>query len=603
MLPSIFLASVLATGAAAVTGEIANTHQQYNYSEQLTIQPFPRNRLLTSFEFESYSDPFHISNLHSKYRYEEAQYGTFPRSLGQILDTANSQELHLRFSQGWWDAEGWGAPPRNGTYAGGIGVEVWASVEGESTEDAMTNWSKLVNSLSGLFCASLNFIDSAQTAFPQKSFSHQGSNASNRKLHVLRGSLPREPVCTENLTPFIKLLPCKGKAGISSLLDGQKIFDAQWQGMAIDVVLVCDSKMVCQWKLTQVVDAIIDVPRSLRRKNSPVPKPLPEHELRCNTSKPNSNTYQCFPLGDETNVHWTLSDIFGRQIAGECPLSTNTDHIVVNAPPNWDVHIMNSNNPGVLFSTPINAFSLKSDWNHDLLFRSSDSSKVVEKVTPSVYMERSFTGYGQDRGGIRTEFSNPLDKEAHFIYLEVLPWYMRPYLHTLKIQDTTLQNKKLNSENSDAIKNIIYSPAIDRLRPTQLEIEMSIKPNSTVILSYDFDKTLLFIEEYPPDANHGFEIPPAVLTLIGDDNTASPYTIRSTSLLLTLPTPDFSMPYNVIILTCTVMALGFGSIFNLLTKRVVTEDESDMVARNSPIRKKIAAVKARIAAIKARFAR
>ena len=44
-------------------------------------------------------------------------------------------------------------------------------------------------------------------------------------------------------------------------------------------------------------------------------------------------------------------------------------------------------------------------------------------------------------------------------------------------------------------------------------------------------------------------------------------------MLLPLPTPDFSMPYNVIILTSTVMALGFGSIFNLLVRRIVAADE------------------------------
>lgn len=36
------------------------------------------------------------------------------------------------------------------------------------------------------------------------------------------------------------------------------------------------------------------------------------------------------------------------------------------------------------------------------------------------------------------------------------------------------------------------------------------------------------------------------------------------SLLIRLPTPDFSMPYNVITLTCTVLALFFGSAFNLM---------------------------------------
>lgn len=30
-------------------------------------------------------------------------------------------------------------------------------------------------------------------------------------MTVLRGALPREPVCTENLTPLIKMLPCRSK--------------------------------------------------------------------------------------------------------------------------------------------------------------------------------------------------------------------------------------------------------------------------------------------------------------------------------------------------------------------------------------------------------
>ena len=36
-----------------------------------------------------------------------------------------------------------------------------------------------------------------------------------------------------------------------------------------------------------------------------------------------------------------------------------------------------------------------------------------------------------------------------------------------------------------------------------------------------------------------------------------------------LATPDFSMPYNVIIMSCTLIALIFGSVFNLLTRKFV----------------------------------
>merc|ERR1712117_790931 len=37
------------------------------------------------------------------------------------------------------------------------------------------------------------------------------------------------------------------------------------------------------------------------------------------------------------------------------------------------------------------------------------------------------------------------------------------------------------------------------------------------------------------------------------------------TLLVSLPTPDFSMPYNVICLACTVAALAFGPIHNITT--------------------------------------
>jgi phosphatidylinositol glycan class T len=40
----------------------------------------------------------------------------------------------------------------------------------------------------------------------------------------------------------------------------------------------------------------------------------------------------------------------------------------------------------------------------------------------------------------------------------------------------------------------------------------------------------------------------------------------SETLLVSLPTPDFSMPYNVITLSCTVLALYCGSLFNMLTR-------------------------------------
>ena len=125
----------------------------------------------------------------------------------------------------------------------------------------------------------------------------------------------------------------------------------------------------------------------------------------------------------------------------------------------------------------------------------------------------------------------------------------------------------------------------------------------------------LHIDEYPPDANQGFDIPSAAIGFPDfhtsmfsiamtqrenhpcclnfrwydnrDSECASYWTIQVYSidyrflmqesspvllytevLLVPLTTPDFSMPYNVITITCTVFALYFGSLLNVLRQRV-----------------------------------
>lgn len=51
--------------------------------------------------------------------------------------------------------------------------------------------------------------------------------------------------------------------------------------------------------------------------------------------------------------------------------------------------------------------------------------------------------------------------------------------------------------------------------------------------------------------------------------------IYSEPVLVTLSTPDFSMPYNVICFVCTVLAIGFGSLYNLTIKDVKQVDPKE----------------------------
>jgi phosphatidylinositol glycan class T len=100
---------------------------------------------------------------------------------------------------------------------------------------------------------------------------------------------------------------------------------------------------------------------------------------------------------------------------------------------------------------------------------------------------------------------------------------------------------------------------------------------STTTVSFDVEKASILYTEHPPDASRGWDLPAGVFTLI-EENGGVGKRLYSTNLLADLPTPDFSMPYNVIIMTSTLIALFFGSIFNLLTRGFAWVDfQSDVL--------------------------
>jgi phosphatidylinositol glycan class T len=398
----------------------------------------------------------------------------------------------------------------------------------------------------------------------QPSEYHPNSTVSN--LHLLHGTLPREVVCTENLTPFLKLLPCKGRAGISSLLDGHKLFDASWQSMSIDVTPICSpGSDECQLQITQTIDMVLDIQRSKRPRDNPIPRPVPNEELQCDTSKPYHSHDTCYPIdtsGQEED--WTLSQIFGHSLKGSCPLADDgIDPVCINVPHAREVYTSGGAKEHKDASGYMRCFELAKDEDFEMVLPQQDISEKAPLEQPLLYAERSFIGYGQERGGVQAILTNPSPTESvDFVYFETLPWFMKLYLHTLKA--------KINGNSEDVIQEMYYRPALDRKRGTQLEVRILIPANSTVVLTYDFEKAILRYTEYPPDANRGFDIAPAVIVI-----TIGNVSIRTTSLLLPLPTPDFSMPYNVIIFTSTVMALAFGSVFNLLVRRFVGADETE----------------------------
>ena len=307
--------------------------------------------------------------------------------------------------------------------------------------------------------------------------------------------------------------------------------------------------------------------------DNPIPRPVPVEGLRCDESKSYLQEGACYPSDVSDGQSWTIAEIFGRPIQGSCLAEDAQGNpipsVYMCVPNEREVYIYTGSETKHDSGTS-RSFILPKSEPFEMVLSHIGPQTFNNHTTPPLYAYRSFTGHGQERGGVQTLLTNPsTTSPVSFVYFETLPWFMKPYLHTLTARLSTS-----STTESRLIEETFYRPALDRRRGTQLELLITVPAASTVILTYDFDKAILRYTEYPPDANRGFDVAPAIIRLLPPYvDSQAPIYIRTSSLLLPLPTPDFSMPYNVIILTSTVMALAFGMIFNLLVRRFVGADE------------------------------
>lgn len=291
--------------------------------------------------------------------------------------------------------------------------------------------------------------------------------------------------------------------------------------------------------------------------------------------------------------------LFGRMIHEPCQASTSRtpeETVCFNTPHHMNVIPSGGGTERKHDDGFSRCYTLAPGSDFGLYVPQEETPHANPTSRPPLYAERSITGHGQERGGVRALLTNPSPTEpVEFVYFETLPWFMKPYMHTLttRIASSSSSNTTFPPTSQEAIiRDMYYRPGLDRVRGSQLELHMSIPPLSTVTLTYSFEKAILRYTEYPPDANRGRDVAPAIIRLISGDapepvgvvlrTTAGSSSgghpasyLRTTPLMLPLPTPDFSMPYNVIILTSTVIALAFGMVYNMLVRRFVGADEGE----------------------------
>ena len=158
------------------------------------------------------------------------------------------------------------------------------------------NWQQIIHVLSGLICSSISSLDRSHTISPQFSFRPNSAirSTDRDKYHskLLRyGRLPRETICTENLIPWKKLLPCYGLLrGLVSLLNSNEIYNSRFLSIEINLSEVCTSYSNCK-------DTKIELLQSA------------------------SIVYDSIFLSDRD---WSLRKLFGQGLLNSCPFATSS---------------------------------------------------------------------------------------------------------------------------------------------------------------------------------------------------------------------------------------------------------------------------------------
>ncbi|KAJ7775972.1 Gpi16 subunit GPI transamidase component [Mycena maculata] len=493
------------------------------FEEELTVRALRDGKVASRFSFTTILDgetPRNPQNL--SVEDTSQHYTLFPLTLGQILREYAVTEMHLSLNAGKWNYKRWGYPDEADV---GSGAELWAWMGDGGVSTVDERWRGLRNGLAGLFCASLGSLDELRTTSPSFSFTPQGGVPDSPFPYAIRhASLPSEHVCTENLTPFLKLLPCKSLSGIASLLNPHRLFDADWHGMGLHVLWLPDQGVQVRLTFQSVADPL----------------------------RPSANKRD-----------WSFASIFDRTIDRTCPSATSS-RVAVALPINeaYSIHPQPSSieqDHAIFNLEGQNApLDVSMQWAAEFEYLAT----YFRTAETPLSVRRTLQGSSQDLGKLSVFITNDGTVEIQAAYLETMPWIVQFYLHTMTFHVDGVPR-------ADLVHNISYIPPIPHSRAMTFQAVLTLPSRSTVHLSIDITKAFLRYTEHPPDAQRGWDLSPAVLVPLGPGAEGRGRRIYTPTLLVDLATPDFSMPYNVIIFSCSLVAFIFGSIFNLLTRKFV----------------------------------
>lgn len=353
------------------------------------------------------------------------------------------------------------------------------------------------------------------------------------ELVTIIGIIPSEPVCIENLQPWLDLLPCSNSAGLAQMFKPEAIYQSDFHSIEVEFSVNEDKNWI-EMNLRMVT--VYDLNKWNRNRN------------------------------------WSLTSLLGKPIMKFCPFTSKDPKVILNIP-NSSEHFTTLLQQKDLAKSEGEQLKIEYEGNELLAeIGATDISQFEHSIDkPNQFRAYRYkSGSKDDFGGIGLLLENNLSTPLEITVIESISWMFRVFLH----QGQFSLNSKLiePSQLANYLKKFLIEPAINRKRNLLIQSTWLIPPHSRIQIHFPFEREFLGIHEFPSNSERGIELSGA---LIFYKTTEKFYTETTNTLLFTWPIPDGTMPFNVITMTSTLAALFYGSFFNLIFRRYYLKNLND----------------------------
>ncbi len=577
------------------------------YGETLTLRRVPSAAqaggggtaaALGTFEF--------VATLNASSAASAQHTEIFPVAMVQLLQAHRLSGLRLSMASGFWSEE-WG---------GGASVPPGLALTIDAPEDAAVAeaaWTGASSAVSGLFCPALAALRYEDTVTPRVF----GGRAAR-----LYAAKPQEVMCKDHLRSFTRLLPCASggaaRSGLASVL-AHTLTLSKSQFLAVELVLSAAPGVGVgvSYSMSLVVSVVLQRPsqlaalqgsqmpgadvRSLQGTFLSVAEPEAAVRPACCLCHLSGATSQLVLRHSDASIEPAVS-VF-RLVSPSAPAAASSDA-------SDQEHARSAGKEDPEFVAALRSF-----W--DAAPGGGDGSLAP---TLTGFLAGAPTSYRSLV--LQQTVHNPSTHKALvMVILQPIPWVLDLQLSTLKaavdLDDTVgweavttpvlLSNARTklvtrNGPGAGAAMRQRFgllaawlqpsrrigrggptgnddATAGPRRSPGNLEIVLRLPPSSTATVSVSAERSFLSFTDFPSDAARGTDIAaPAGAFYYSDlDSGESPGNVdamvellvdmdpdgivyAAAGMLVPVAWPDFSMPYNVICISCTLPMMVFGAV-------------------------------------------